>query len=101
MVKSMVRYVWWVCGGASGRKVSLKVAATDKHGILPGRSSPCHFYLIISEKVKVKVFIYNVSESKSCDRQTWIPPGTIIISRKVKIKDKHGLLPSCGNGQIV
>ena len=98
MVKSMV---WWVCGGASGGKVSLKVAATDKHGILPGRSSPCHFYLIISEKVKVKVFIYNVSESESCDRQAWIPPGTIIISRKVKIKDKHGLLPSGGNGQIV
>ena len=101
MVKSMVWWVWWVCGGASGGKVSLKVAATDKHGILPGRSSPCHFYLIISEKVKVKVFIYNVSESESCDRQTWNPPGTIIISRKVKIKDKHGLLPSGGNGQIV
>ena len=71
MVKSMV---WCVCGGASGGKVSLKVAATDKHGILPGRSSPCHFYLIISEKVKVKVFIYNVSESKV-------------------VTNKHGFLP--------
>ena len=80
MVKSMVWWVWWVCGGASGGKVSLKVAATDKHGILPGRSSPCHFYLIISEKVKVAIFM----KSESCDRQTWNPPGTIIISRKIK-----------------